>query len=185
MSTSYKKYITDDLSTKTGEELVYLQINLYDEKRNIEKEKDELSIKLRSCQKELDIIEKIFKKLKEEINRREYVESMEKIMNESCIKEIQDFELLLKDEIAIITKKMDCTDYRKYGVTDRFYDLKRICKEVIALKKRYPKWVLTDMCKRGQIDKMPPHSFYKYEYTDENDNIISIGGSTSTNTTYI
>jgi hypothetical protein len=48
---------------------------------------------------------------------------------------IEGFELLSEDELSVITTNMDRTDYRKYGVPIRFYNLKRICREVINIKK--------------------------------------------------
>jgi hypothetical protein len=46
------------------------------------------------------------------------------------IKSIEKYELLSEDEMIIIHKNMNKT----YGVTDRFVDLERICKEVIDIK---------------------------------------------------
>ena len=94
------------------------------------------------------------------------------------IKNIEDFELLSEDELSIITKNMDRTDYRKHGVSIRFYDFERICREVIAMKKKYPKWTLIDLS-RGvgvQYDTLPPHIFYSYEYKDEEGLYFKLGG---------
>ena len=49
----------------------------------------------------------------------------------------------------------------------RFYDLERICRVVINIKKKYPKWILKKLARKGQYDKLPPHTFYRYEYKDE------------------
>lgn len=85
---------------------------------------------------------------------------------------IEGFELLSEDELSVITTNMDRTDYRKYGVPIRFYDLERICREVINIKKKYPKWILTKLARAGQYDTLPPDKFYRYEYKDEYDVIL-------------
>ena len=71
---------------------------------------------------------------------------------------------------------MDRTDYRRYGYRPRFYDFERICKEVIEIKQRYPKWRLTNMSRGGQIDTLPPYTHYRYKYKDEYGSHFDIGG---------
>jgi hypothetical protein len=69
-----------------------------------------------------------------ETKRRKDNEDAKNIIGQH-IKNIEDFELLSGDELHIITKNMDKTDYRKHGVSIGFYDLERICREVITIKK--------------------------------------------------
>ena len=118
--------------------------------------------------KNFEETDKNIKLILKEIKRREDNEEAKNIISED-IKSIEEFELLSEDELSIITKNMDRTDYRKHGVPNRFHDLERICRQVIDMKKKYPKWILIDLS-RGvgvQYDKFPPHIFYSYEYKDE------------------
>lgn len=112
-----------------------------------------------------------------ETKRREDIEESKNIINEN-IKNIEGFTLLSEDELSIITKGMDRTDYRKHGQYPRFLDLERICKEVINMKQKYPKWKLTSLARGGQYDTLPPHTFYRYEYKDEYGYHFNLGGIT-------
>ena len=86
------------------------------------------------------------------------------------IKSIEKYELLSEDEMIIIHKNMNKT----YGVTDRFVDLERICKEVIDIKNIYPKWKLINLKIYQQEDLLLPYSHYNYEYKDATGNSFEI-----------
>ena len=83
-------------------------------------------------------------------------------------KNINGVDLLSEEELSIIAKNMNKTDYRKYGAT-RWLDLENIIKTVVEMKNRYPKFTLTNLNIGGQIDSVPPQTFYRYEFTDEYD----------------
>ena len=97
---------------------------------------------------------------KEQIRRKEIED----------IKSIEKYELLSEDEMIIIHKNMNKT----YGVTDRFVDLERICKEVIDIKNIYPKWKLINLKIYQQEDLLLPYSHYNYEYKDATGNSFEI-----------
>jgi hypothetical protein len=54
--------------------------------------------------------------------------------------------------------------------------LERICKEVIELKQKYTTWTLKGLKRGGQYDTMPPQTFYRYIYKDDNGFYFTIGG---------
>ncbi len=73
-------------------------------------------------------------------------------------------DILSKEELTIITNKMDKTDYTKYGCC-RFIDLEKLIVKIVEIKKSYPNWTLIDMRKCGQLDVLPPKSFYNLYFT--------------------
>jgi len=144
-------------------------------KQTISSERVKVSKILRSLDKDLNDIDINIRIVSNEIKRREELDDTKNIINEE-IKNIEGFNLLGEDELLIITTKMDKTDYKKYGSYPRFIDLERICKEVIELKKRYPKWILINLSPGTQDDTMPPKTFYKYKYKDEYNQYFDIEG---------
>lgn len=162
-----------DLSGKTNEELTSLRTELDEKQTSIGNQVSELRKALRFLDKEIKEIDTNKKIILKEIKRREDIEEAKNVINED-IRSIEGFEMLSEDELSIITKNMDRTDYRKYGNCPRFYDLERICKEVIQMKTRYPKWTLKDLSRGGQYDTLPPQIFYRYEYKDEFGNYFKI-----------
>lgn len=164
-----------DLSNFTFDELKALKNEQGTQLVDLSEEKNILNKQLRIVTKKVQDIEKNIKLILKEIKRLEDIEESKNIIGE-CIKNIDGFELLSEDELSIITTKMDKTDYRKYGNYPRYLDLERICKEVIEMKKKYPKWTLTNLASGGQYDSLPPQTFYRYEYQDEYGNIFDIGG---------
>lgn len=155
-----------DLSGKTSEELASIKKELDEQKTNINIERLQANKIVRLCDSKIKDIDKDLAMILKEIKRRKDIEELKHIIGEN-IKNIEGFTLLSDDELSIITTKMDRTDYRNNGQYPRFLDLERICKKVIDMKKRYPKWSLIDLNRGGQYDTLPPHTFYKYEYTDE------------------
>lgn len=168
--------ITDlELSGKTAEELASLQKDLNEQKRNANSERLKATKIVRLCDSELRNIDKELAIILKETKRREDIEEAKHIINED-IRNIEGFTLLSEDEFSIITNRMDRTDYRKHGNYPRFLDLERICNEVITMKKRYTKWTLTNLERGGQYDTLPPKTFYKYEYKDDEGCNFDIGG---------
>lgn len=164
-----------DLSGKTAEELDSIKKKLTEQKTNVISERRKAIQITHVCDRQLRNIDKDLAIILKETKRREDFEEAKNIIGED-IKSIEGFELLSEDELSIITKNMDRTDYRKHGQYPRFLDLERICKEVIAMKKRYPKWSLTSLARGGQYDTLPPHTFYRYEYKDEYGSHFNLGG---------
>lgn len=162
MSFFCEKIIGPDLSEKTIEELISSKTELNNTRLEIGKEYVDIKKKYRSVENEISNIDKNLKIILEEIKRRN-----DELTIDENIKKIEGFDLLSKDELLIITTNMDKTDYRKNGDYPRFYDLERICKEIIVMKKRYPRWTLTNLGRGGQYDTLPPLTFYRYEYKDE------------------
>ena len=164
-----------DFSGKTSEELDSIKKELTEQKTNVSSERRKAVKIAHVCDSQLRNIDKDLAIILKETKRREDIEEAKNIINED-IRNIEGFTLLSEDELSIITKGMDRTDYRKHGQYPRFLDLERICKEVIAMKKRYPKWSLINLERGGKYDTLPPKTFYKYEYKDEEGYCFDIGG---------
>jgi len=157
------------LYEKTQEELNALNISLNEKKRNIKIEREVAKNALRVVEKKLSEVEDKLKRISQENIRRENIAESKTMIGEKE-RNIDGFNLLTEDELSVIAKNMNKTDYRKYGVNyPRWLDLETIIKTVVEMKKRYPKFTLTNLDIGGQIDMLPPQTFYKYEFTDEYD----------------
>ena len=155
------------LYEKTQEELNTLNDTLNEKKKNIKREKQIARNTMYIIEKELSDVEDKLNRILREFKRRENIEESKTMIGEKE-KNIDGFYLLSEDELSIIAKNMNKTDYRKYGAT-RWLDLENIIKTVVEMKKRYPKFTLTNLDIGGQIDSLPPQTFYRYEFTDEYD----------------
>ena len=155
------------LYEKTQEELNALNISLNEKKRNIKIEREIAKNALRLVEKELSDVEHKLKRISQENIRREYIAESKTMIGEKE-KNIVGFNLLTEDELSVIAKNMNKTDYRKYGAP-RWLDLENIIKTVIEMKNSYPKFTLTNLDIGGQIDTLPPKTFYRYEFTDDYD----------------
>lgn len=163
-----------ELLGKTIEELNSLHQEWNIKLDIVEVERRKHSMELSKIVSEKRDIESSLKQMLIEITKLEAIEDAKSILTQEN-NSIEGFELLREDELSIITKNMDKTDYRAYGAP-RWLDLNTIIETVINMKKRYPTWILVDLSKCGQIDTMPPRTFYKYEYEDENKLNFNIGG---------
>ena len=165
----------EDLSGKSNEELDSIKTELSKQQSELKLEMKKLYNKRRDIDIDCDKITKKIYLVVEELKRRKDAEEAKALLTPE-ISAIEGFELLGEDELSIITKKMDRTDYRKHKICPRFYDFERICKEVIQIKQRYPKWKLTGVSRGGQVDTLPPYTHYRYEYKDEYGSHFDIGG---------
>ena len=156
------------LYEKTQEELNALNISLNEKKRNIKIEREVAKNALRVVEKKLSEVEDNLNRILREFKRREDIAESKTMIGEKE-KNIDGFNLLTEDELSVIAKNMNKTDYRKYGQYPRWLDLENIIKTVVEMKKRYPKFTLTNIDIGGQIDVLPPQTFYRYEFTDEYD----------------
>jgi hypothetical protein len=135
----------------------------------------ETRIKMNFCESRKKELSKEIKKLEEIIETENVFES---------VQNIEGFDNLLKEELVIISKGMDKTDYSKMDLVrarskesiPRWIDLERLVKEVIGFKKLYPGWILESLSRSGQYDTMPPHSFYSYTYKTPHGHYMSMGG---------
>lgn len=155
-----------DFSGKSLDELLVLQKELKEKTRFLTTERIKAVKIVRDIEKDLKKIDDNLKIILKEIQRHEAIDEAKNMISED-IKGIEHFSLLTGDELLMIMKKMDRTDYRKYGDYPRWLDLEKICKEVIEMKKRYPNWILMDLEKSGQTNTMPPQSSYYYKFNDE------------------
>lgn len=162
-------YCKQDLSGKTSKELVSLKTELNAQLSDLSVKKCNLNNEGCIDEKQYEDIDKDIKHILKEIKRivEKQYKDVEKDIIKLILKEIEYFELLSEDELSVITKKMDTTNYIPYRVLIRFQDLERICREVIEIKKQYPRWILTDLARIGEYDILPPQVFYRYEYKDE------------------
>jgi predicted DNA-binding protein YlxM (UPF0122 family) len=156
------------LYEKTQEELNALNISLNEKKRNINIEREVAKNALRVVEKKLSEVEDNLNRILREFKRREDISESKTMIGEKE-KNIDGFNLLSEDELSVIAKNMNKTDYRKYGQYPRWLDLENIIETVVEMKKRYPKFTLTNLDIGGQIDVLPPQTFYRYEFTDEYD----------------
>jgi hypothetical protein len=156
------------LYEKTQEELNALNISLNEKKRNIKIEREVAKNALRVVEKKLSEVEDNLNRILREFKRREDISESKTMIGEKE-KNIDGFNLLSEDELSVIAKNMNKTDYRKYGQYPRWLDLENIIETVVEMKKRYPKFTLTNLDIGGQIDVLPPQTFYRYEFTDEYD----------------
>lgn len=162
------KLEVNKLYEKTPEELNDLQDALNEQKKTLKREKQIASNTMYIIETELSAVEDKLKRILQEFKRREDIAESKNMIGEKE-KNIDGFNLLTADELAIIAKNMNKTDYRKYGKYPRWLDLETIIKTVVEMKKRYPKFTLTNLDIGGQIDMLPPQTFYRYEFTDEYD----------------
>jgi hypothetical protein len=155
-----------DLSGVNLEQLFALKKQLKETNQFLTTERIKAVKAVRDLEKELKKIDDNLKIILKEIKHHEDIDEAKNMINEN-IKNIENFNILNGEEVLLITKKMDRTDYRNYGDYPRWIDFEKICKEVIQMKKRYPNWLLTDLEKSTKINTVPPQSSYFYKFKDE------------------
>ena len=156
------------LYEKPQEELNVLHDALNEQKKTIKKEKQIARNTMYIIEQELSDVDDKLNRILQEFKRRENIEEAKTMIGEKE-KNIDGFDLLSEDELSIIAKNMNKTDYRKHGKYPRWLDLEKIIKTVVEMKKRYPNFTLSNLDIGGQIDSLPPQTFYRYEFTDEYD----------------
>jgi hypothetical protein len=87
----------------------------------------------------------------------------ENMFNEKTMSIFPDFHLLGANELKVIIKGLDKTDYTSYG-KPRIIDLERVVKCILRIKKLYPTWNLHLLQKTGQQDSLPPGNIYEYTF---------------------
>jgi hypothetical protein len=165
-----------DLSEKSIVELNDLYAVFHMKKATLHTEKTKLEKDTLFINKKIKYVDDNLTNILKEILRHKDIEESKHMINDK-IKSIDDFELLSEREIAVITTKMDKTDYRHYGKYPRWLDLERIIKEIIDIKKRYPAWTLKKMAKEGEDYAIPPKNVYIYEFTDEYNTVLNVGSA--------
>lgn len=163
-----------DLSDKSSEELISLYQELNEKNYKLIEERSKLSKDICNIEKNFRDNHEEMRHVSREINRYKEIEESKNIIGD-LERNIKGFELLNERELAVITTKMDRTDYRHYGEYPRWIDLERIIKEVIDIKKHYTEWKLTKLSKRSNSDKVPPETFYIYEFTDKYGILLDVG----------
>ena len=117
------------------------------------------------------------RELSKEIKKLEEIIESENVFE--SVQGVEGFDSLLQEELVVISNAMDKTDYRKYGDYPRWYDLERLVKEVINLKKLYPGWILERLGLGSQYDTLPPQRFYRYTYKTPQGHYMTCGDSKS------
>jgi chromosome segregation ATPase len=161
------------LSDKSLEELNILYKELNDKNEQFNEEKRTLTKTIYNVEKNIRNNHDEMRHVLREINRHKEIDESKNIIGE-FERNIEGFGLLSEKEVAVITTKMDRTDYRAYGDYPRWIDLERIIKEVIEVKNYYAEWKLTKISKRSKSDTVPPETLYIYEFTDVNGYLINI-----------
>ena len=164
-----------DLSQKTSEELILLNEEICNNLHIITKKQIAHSKAGRMLELDKKGLDAQMKEIVKETTRRKNLEETNHIITED-IRSIAGFDTLSENELLIISTKMDRTDYRKYGEYPRWLDLRKIVETVIDMKQRYPKWILSNLSRGGQLDTLPPETFYTYEFKDEANMYAKIGG---------
>lgn len=157
---------------------------------------EELKNKLESLKSERDVLkleESQLKKKSDELYRlqktaRNNLKNCEKrifeienilftknIFNEETISKFTDFHLLSTNELTIINKGLDKTDYTAYG-KPRIMDLENVVNLIIKIKKLYPTWNLDLLQKTGQQDSLPPGNIYQYTFITPEGHHFIYGG---------
>lgn len=86
------------------------------------------------------------------------------------VKFLPQFELLTPSDMILVSKAIDKTDYRPYGVKQRYLDLYEIVRNVLRVKKQNPLWKLVDFKKiefASTIAMLPPKNSYTVTYVTE------------------
>jgi hypothetical protein len=163
------------LNDKNMEQLYEVNENLLMKRNELEMERIKITKQLTEIKKNISKIDDEYKFNLDEIHRRRSIEEAQNIIGENE-RSIEGFELLKEDELSIIVKNMDKTDYIKWGNYPRWLDLVTLIEYVIKIKKQYSGWELVNLTKCGQDDTMPPENIYKYEFKDVYENYFNIGG---------
>lgn len=143
------------------------------------KELNKISIEHR---RKVSLCENRKKDLSKEIKKLKAIIETENIFE--TVENIEGFDTLLQEELLAISKGMDKTDYSKMDLVrarsdkeiPRWYDLERIVKQVIEMKKLYPGWILERISNGGQYDTLPPETFYRYTYKTPHGHYMNSGG---------
>ena len=143
------------------EELQEHKINLYDRNNMFMQQITSINKLILENNEQID-------KIEFEIEIRTCLQEA-KIMIDNDIKYLKGFELLSDNDLAIIVKRMDRTDYRDVDNYPRFIELKNMCKNVIAIKSNYPNSSLVDIVEdRTKFEELyPAKKFHIYNFQDE------------------
>jgi len=129
----------------------------------------------RELGKEYIIKEAALTQIKNTLKEYETFISHELMFEDEKIKGKKGFELLTQDELKVIVKGIDKTDYTKYG-RHRFFDVDKIVDNILQVKLPYPSWELTQLRKCGSVDSMPPYNYYEMDFKTPEGFIFSRGG---------
>ena len=107
------------------------------------------------------------RKLIKELKELETIIESENMFD--SVQNVEGFNILLPEELRIISDGMDRTDYRNMPLLTgkniaRWYDLERLVKEVIGVKNAHPGWILKMLRPCGQYDTLPQKTFYQMSY---------------------
>ena len=124
--------------------------------KGLQKDMEELSISksrnfinLQNCEKRIFEIECIV--------------TSEYIFDDPTISQIPDFHLLSINELKVITKCINTTDYTNYG-SPRIKELKSVITFVLQIKKLYPTWKLDMLRIKAQYGSFLPKNLYEYRF---------------------
>ena len=78
--------------------------------------------------------------------------------------EYMSTEGLTPAELLAIRRGTDKTDYTKRGNYPRYKDVEANCNRVMEVKAIYPDWELTSVKITGQLESMPPQTYYSYVF---------------------
>jgi hypothetical protein len=157
-------------------------ITLREQLVQVDTELSELKKIAAEHRKKISICENRKKDLSKEIQKLEAIIEAENVFE--TVEHMGGFDALSQEELLIIFKNMDKTDYRKMDAVrarsgqeiPRWLDLERIVTQVIEMKKLYAGWILCGLSRDGQYDTLPPQTFYKYTYKTPNGHYMSVGG---------
>jgi hypothetical protein len=140
----------------------------------LEEEANLLDKQRREIGKEYIIKEAALTQIKNKLKEYEMFICHETMFDDDRIKSKNGFGLLTQNELMVIIKGIDKTDYNKYK-RYRFSDVDRIVDNILQVKLPYPSWELKQLKKCGMIDSMSPYC-YEMDFKTPEGLIFSRGG---------
>jgi hypothetical protein len=150
--------------------------SLRDDLRKVQIEYEEIYKIYKESERKIKLSDNTLRSLAKEIKKMEQIIETENMFE--SVNNIEGFDILTKNDLFIISKGMDKTDYRQRIKSNypRWIDLERLVKEVIHFKSIYPDWILENIIVTGHYDSLPPQNFYKFTYKTPAGHYMMYGG---------
>ena len=145
--------------------------------RKVEIDYEEVYTIYKENERKMRLYDNTLRSLTKEIKKMEQIIESEDVFE--SVKNIEGFDSLTKNDLFIISKGMDKTNYSDNKIVQdcpRWIDLERLVKEVIHFKSIYPDWILENIIMTGHYDAMPRRNFYKFTYKTPTGHYMMYGG---------
>lgn len=157
------------------EELKQELESLNSERDTLKNEGTQLQKQSRELRKLINLKEASLQTCERRIFQIKNILFSQNIFNEETMSKFTDFHLLSADELTLIIKGLDKTDYTKYG-KPRIMDLENVVNFILRIKKLYSTWNLDLLQKTGQQDSLPPGNIYEYTFITPEGHRFIYGG---------